>query len=38
MSETGDFLFAAPHLRATLFNGLSDRLIVTFSFRQKGAG
>ncbi|MEN9011769.1 MAG: alpha/beta hydrolase [Yoonia sp.] len=23
-------------MRATLFNGLSDRLIVTFSFRQKG--
>lgn len=36
MSETGDLIFSGEHLRATLFNGEADKLLVTFSFREKG--
>lgn len=32
----GDLVYSGNHLRATLFNGISDRLAITFSFREKG--
>ncbi|WP_458791353.1 alpha/beta hydrolase [Yoonia sp. MH D7] len=35
MSDTGDVIFAGTHLRATLFNSDAQRLLVTFSFREK---
>ncbi len=35
MSETGDLVFSGEHLRATLFNGDADQLLVTFSYREK---
>lgn len=36
MRENGDLIFSGEHLRATLFNGEADTLLVTFSFREKG--
>ncbi len=36
MSDKGQLVSSGEHLRATLFNGNSNRLIITFSFRQKG--
>jgi len=36
MTDTGDLVYSGDHLRATLFNGVSDRLAFTFSFREKG--
>lgn len=36
MTDTGDLVYSGAHLRATLFNGVSDRLAITFSFREKG--
>ena len=36
MTDTGDLVYSGDHLRATLFNGVSDRLAITFSFREKG--
>lgn len=35
MKETGDVIFAGDHLRATLLNGNAQRLLITFSFREK---
>ena len=35
MTDTGDLVYSGDHLRATLFNGVSDRLAITFSFREK---
>lgn len=36
MTNAGDLVYSGDHLRATLFNGVSDRLAITFSFREKG--
>jgi len=36
MSETGDVVFSGEHLRATMFNGEADKLLITFSFREEG--
>jgi hypothetical protein len=36
MTATGDLVFSGNHLRATLFHGVSDRLAITFSFRETG--
>ena len=36
MIDTGDLVYSGDHLRATLFNGISDRLAITFSFREVG--
>lgn len=36
MSDTGDLVFSGDHLRATLFGGDADNLLVTFSFRETG--
>lgn len=36
MSETGDVVLSGEHLRATMFNGEAENLLVTFSYREKG--
>lgn len=34
--DNGDLIFSGEHLRATLLNGDAEKLLITFSFREKG--
>lgn len=36
MTNAGALVYDGDHLRATLFNGVLNRLAITFSFREKG--
>ncbi len=36
MHDSGDLVFSGEHLKATLFEGDAENLLVTFSYREKG--